>query len=170
MISWASMILSKILIPFTNPDWLGEIKEGRVGQSLFLISLEMILLVKFLTLICLYSVILIGLCKLGSSTIEEWVKYLGTICPFKNACTTPIRSLLIICKNIWKKYAFIQSGPTTELGFNYKTTPLSLSILGILVSWVFWSWLIIHGMHSNVCSLITFYSPLMISLRCSQAT
>ena len=51
-----------------------------------------------------------------------------------------------------------------------KTTSLSSSTLGILLSSVFWSFLIILEMYSKECSMISFYSPLKISLKCSQAT
>lgn len=33
-------MFSEILLPFTNLDWLGEIKDGRLGPSLLLSSLE----------------------------------------------------------------------------------------------------------------------------------
>ena len=64
---------------------------------------------------------------------------------------------------------FIPSGLATKLGFIEKTTSLSSSIVGILVSWVFWSVLIIIGMQPKVCSLIWLSSPMKIVLKCSQA-
>ena len=170
MISWASMMFSEILLPLTNLYWLVEIKVGRIGLSLLPISLEMILLVKLLTLIVLYSVILFGLFTLGSRTIQEWEKYLGIIYLLKKSCKPPIRSFLIICQHLWKKYQFIPSQPVAELGFIEKTTSLSSSIQGKMVILTFWFWLIILGIHSKECSLISFSSPVKISLNYSQDT
>ena len=89
-------MFSEILLPFTNPDWLEEIREGGIGLSMVLTILEIILLVKLLRLIGLNSVNLFGLLTLGIMTIQEWEKYLGIIYPQKKALTTPIRSSLII--------------------------------------------------------------------------
>ena len=79
------MKFSEIVLPLTNPDWFVKIKAGRIGLSLLLISLEIILLVKLLKLIHIYSVSVFGLFTLGSNTIQEWEKYLGIICPLIKA-------------------------------------------------------------------------------------
>ena len=48
-------MFSEVLLPLTNLDYLREIKTGRIGLSLFLISLDLILLVKMLKLMPILS-------------------------------------------------------------------------------------------------------------------
>ena len=64
-------MFSAMLLPFTKPDWLVEIKDGRIGLSLELTSLDIILLVKLLRLIGLNSVSYFGLFTFGSRTMQE---------------------------------------------------------------------------------------------------
>lgn len=54
-ISWVRSILSNILLPFTNPDWLCEIGVGRRFSSLSWITLDNTLLMKLLKHIGLKS-------------------------------------------------------------------------------------------------------------------
>lgn len=73
-------MFSKLLLPFTKPDWLSEIREGNIGASLRHKSLEIILLVKLLRLIGLKSESLIGWTTFESITKHACEKYFGIWC------------------------------------------------------------------------------------------
>lgn len=64
--TFVGMILSEMFLPLTNLNWSREIKLDRIEPSLRLISLQIILLVKLIRFMGLYSYNYLGWSTLRS--------------------------------------------------------------------------------------------------------